>query len=123
MKICQPHWEKMKAEIEKLGLSQFISKNSKEAFNRMTSDAVDLDVMPADPLMMANNMIWSRSIEHLGLYLMAVKEDGSHFCPLCEVNEKLPPLPETNTPCGEYWLETLMPHIKTAFVEAGWIKK
>ena len=37
-----------------------------------------------DPLMACNFMIWNAAVEGGGLYLLAEKEDGTHYCPVCE---------------------------------------
>lgn len=113
MKICQNHWDKLKELIEAEGLSRFIAKDGVEAMNNAIKEIEDKPT-PQDPLMMCNNMIWSRSIEVFGLGIM--QED----CPCCYANNPNNyPFFEDKEPTGDWWIRTLVPHVKKMFIEKG----
>lgn len=81
MKICQPHWESLKAAIHSRGLDHLIAVNDRDAHARTvaelkgTAEADDFD-----PLMGAHNMIVGKCTELLGIGLFM-----GDFCPLCEI--------------------------------------
>ena len=87
MKICTDHWAKLRAAIHAKGMSHLGASSGEEAAERLKAelDGTATD-STFDPLMAANNMIWSRALEMGGLYLMTQKEDGTEYCPLCEVD-------------------------------------
>ena len=76
MRICQEHWDQLRAIIASKGLDQFVSKDGEEAVQRLKDGGVD-----SDPLIMANAMISFAAIESFGMGAM-----GDH-CPLCLVKE------------------------------------
>lgn len=75
-----------------------------------------------DPLMEAHNMIMSRSLECLGIYIMMVKEDQSHYCPICEANHKLPEHPKAKMKCGDWWIQSLCEYLHFEYEKEGWLK-
>lgn len=81
MKICQRHWDELRKAIDARGLSHLVKKSGQEAIAQL---ATELEGRGAenilDPLMGANNMIWSKGLEVLGLSLMT----GYEKCPVCE---------------------------------------
>lgn len=111
MKICQEHWKKLKELIELQGLSKFIAKDGKEAMGNALKQ-IKGEASHPDPLMMCNNMIWSRAIETFGLGIMQCDN-----CPICNANENYPK--REDEPTGDFWIRTLVPHVKTMFVEKG----
>lgn len=111
MKICQQHWNKLKEMIKQEGLSKFIAKDGRAAMGNALAELKGESTHP-DPLMMCNNMIWSRSLETFGLVIM--QED----CPLCYANENYPDTTEGEK-TGEFWVRTLVPHVKKMFEEKG----
>ncbi len=62
--------------------------------------------------MMCNNMIVSRAIQAFGLDIMI-----GDRCPICYANDNSPK--RENEPTGEFWVRTLVPHVKKMFVEMG----
>lgn len=78
----------MRAAVDERGLSSLIAKDGETA----ASDAIaDLNQEPDpqherfDPLM-SMHWHWSNiALENGGLYLMTMKEDGSEYCPMCEI--------------------------------------
>jgi len=115
MKICQEHWDKLRQDIDDVGLSQFISKDGKQASERLIKELKG-EYTIEDPLMLCNNMIWSRSLDTFGLTVLA--ED---ICPICYANDNLDDIEGENV--GDYWLRTLVPYVKTIFIEEGLINK
>ena len=87
MKMCQPHWDQLKKRIEELGLGHLGAKTGEQAVKDMDDALSDKEPTPEsyDPLMSANWMIFGNAIKYGGFYLMGAKEDGSEYCPLCEV--------------------------------------
>jgi hypothetical protein len=83
MKICQDHWGKLRAAIKERGIDHLVARTGKEAAENMKADLEGRE-RDYDPLMDCHWMITSRAVEHGGLYLMAPKEDGTEYCPICE---------------------------------------
>ncbi len=89
MKMCQPHWDALRAAVESRGLGYLIAANSRDAHARAVSELQGKsEADDFDPLVAAHNMIWSKSIETFGLGIMG------DFCPVCEFL-KVCPLPPT----------------------------
>jgi hypothetical protein len=100
MKFCQPHWERLKAEIKSHGVADFIAKDGHEAMAQVVGELKGEEKTRRnyDPLMAANMMIWNRAIQCGGLYLMTQKPDGGEYCPICEVDKHAPGV-------GEAWIK------------------
>lgn len=88
MKMCQSHWDMMRAEIANLGLTDWVATNGATAVEQL-ADQVKQGPTPVnyDPLMDAHNMIMMRAMEGLGLMVMS-PEFG---CPICFLNERRSP--------------------------------
>lgn len=85
MKFCQPHWDKLKTALVERGLEPLMVKTS-EAMHRRMQVELRGDAHPADmfePLMGAHNAILANALSAGGLALMAPKDDGSDWCPIC----------------------------------------
>lgn len=89
MNICQCHWDKLKHAITSRGLGDFIAKDSGEALRQAKASLENPDelwIENFDPLMAANNMIFSQALHAAGLAMMAPDETtGKPPCPLCKV--------------------------------------
>jgi len=87
--MCQPHWEALKREITSRGLGDFIAKDGEEAVRQMKASLDNPDVLRLedfDPLMAANNMIFSQAMQSRGLAMLQPDENtGKPPCPLCFV--------------------------------------
>lgn len=127
MQFCKKHWDDLRGLIKEKGLSHLVSSSGEEAASRMKRQQEGQAT-----LLEAHNMIMSRAIECLGLYIFTEKrvdvvEDGvagiklEHYCPLCEAREKLPPHPQTGLPCDESWLHTLTDYLKVEYAKEGWL--
>lgn len=85
MKICQPHWGKLREAIKTRGLDHLGAQTGEEA---VRAAVTELEGRGAendfDPLMTCNNMIFAKALEMLGLEIMMQKADGSEPCPICE---------------------------------------
>lgn len=87
MKICQPHWDAMRAKLDELGIGHIGAHTGKEAMaaavDQLQRAQVGADATPTDaewdPLMAMNYNFWHRALEIVGLAAMA--EDFG--CPLC----------------------------------------
>lgn len=86
--ICLEHWEQLRAAIAKRGLDQYIAKDGAAALKVFTGQLEDnmLRLETFDPLLSANNMIFSVAMKYAGLDLLASDEKtGKPRCPLCYV--------------------------------------
>lgn len=90
MKFCTDHWSKLRAEIDRLGMSSLIAKSGEEAISRAATELKSGESTRTtfDPLMAAHNMIVSNVMERAGLDLFVANEDGTHKCPLCYANKR-----------------------------------
>lgn len=90
MKMCQMHWDKLKAAIESRGLGHLIAANARDAHARTVADLEQrTDLSDYDPLMSTHWQITSVALEWCGLDLMT-----GDYCPICEVLKVYPPIPE-----------------------------
>lgn len=84
MRFCGDHWAKLKAALHARGLEQFMAKSSAELGERMTTELEGGDPAKSfEPLMGAHNAILANALRVAGLDLMAPKEDGGEWCPIC----------------------------------------
>jgi hypothetical protein len=85
MRMCQPHWEKLKQKIEERGISRLVSKSGEVVAGKIAkeieSGAGTKETF--DPLMSAHNAIVSNAMDTAGLEIMMPNEDGSDRCPIC----------------------------------------
>jgi len=89
MRFCQPHWNKLRAEIERVGLGKFVSADGHEAIAKTVAsiERADLGDPPRqsefDPLLNAHWAIVSNVMGVVGFAIMVQNDDGSDRCPLC----------------------------------------
>lgn len=94
MKMCQPHWDRLKAAIEHRGLGHLIAANARDAHARAVSDLKgESDPTDFDPLMSATWMIYGKATQDLGLGIMGVDDKGEQYCPVCEWSRAMPQPP------------------------------
>lgn len=87
MKICQPHWDAMRAELKRLGIDHIGAKSGQEAMGTMVDQLERAQAGDShaptdaewDPLMAMNMNFWSRAMDVVGLAAM----DPEFGCPLC----------------------------------------
>lgn len=72
-KMCIEHWNQIRAEVEKQGLTKFVAKSTEDLQRKLESGE-------RDPLMGAHNAIMGAVIEKGGLAWVAVNP-----CPYCFV--------------------------------------
>lgn len=80
MKMCQRHWDGLRAEVDRLGMSHLVAKDGAEAVDRAVKGE-------DDPLMRCYWMITNRALEAIGLDLLVVGPNGEEVCPQCAYNE------------------------------------
>jgi len=83
MQICQRHWNMIRTEIEKHGLTEFVSKSGEEAMERSPALTDPTTGIP-DPLMLVTIMLTERAVMAGGSSMLMPKEDGTERCPCCE---------------------------------------
>jgi hypothetical protein len=87
VKICQTHWDQMRAEVARLGIDHIGAKSGEEAMSaavdQLERAQVGGSAVPTnaewDPLMAMNWSFFNRALEVAGL--AAMNEDFG--CPLC----------------------------------------
>lgn len=82
--MCQPHWQKLRAEIAERGLDHLVGKGGEMAVAQLADQLEKGKATPTnfDPLMAAHNMILSNALDTAGLQIMFDPPDGER-CPLC----------------------------------------
>jgi hypothetical protein len=103
MRICKEHWAKIRAAIKERDIAHLGAKSGEEAMEDVKAD-LDGRERDYDPLMDCNWMINGRALTEGGLYLMTAKEDGSHFCPICEAIAHKPADAEVQW-VEDYWIQ------------------
>lgn len=94
MKMCHRHWDALKAEVDRLGMSHLIAKDGEEEAVERALRGTD------DPLMRCYWMIANRATEAIGLDLLVIGPNGEEKCPQCEYNARCG-CPTPN--CAEEW--------------------
>ena len=81
MKICQSHWDKLRARLDELGIGHLGAKSGEDAMKNIVTELEGRGAEnDYDPLMDCNNMIFSQGLKVVGLGLMGQTEG----CPICE---------------------------------------
>jgi len=83
MQICKKHWAELRKAIEVRGLSEFVSKTSEEAANKIQEEVKNgkrLTRDQFDPMIAANFALWNNCADVGGIGLLAIEG-----CPLCEL--------------------------------------
>lgn len=81
MKICQAHWDKLRAKLDELGIGHLGAKSGEDAIKNIVTELEGREAEnDYDPLMACNHMISSQGLRVVGLSLMARTE----CCPICE---------------------------------------
>jgi hypothetical protein len=83
MKICQTHWDMMRASIEARGMSSLIATSGEAALANEVA-ALQGEEAPFDPLMSMHWFFTNEALRNGGLYLLTARDDGTQFCPVCE---------------------------------------
>lgn len=136
MQFCKKHWDDLRQGIIDRGMYHLVSQGEDKLVDRVQRESEGQMIIP-DPLFMAHNMIVERSVKTLGVYVLMSKDstankgltdengiaEGNHYCPLCEAREHLPNHPQTNLPCDESWISTLLDYLKIEYEKEGWLKQ
>lgn len=81
MRICQQHWDRLRAKLNELGIGHLGAKNGQDAMRNIVTELEGRGIEnDYDPLMDCNNMIFAQGLRIVGLSLMAHNEG----CPICE---------------------------------------
>jgi hypothetical protein len=93
MKMCQPHWDALRAAIDGRGLMRLVSGNGEVVAKKLEGQLIGQDEKDTfDPLMAANLAIFSNALKGGGLYLML-----GDYCPICESEQH-------GGPMAEWWI-------------------
>lgn len=103
MRICQDHWNKIRAAIKERGIDHLGAKTGEKAVEDIKTQ-IEGRPTDYDPLMSCNWMIHSKALEMGGLYLMTAKEDGTPHCPICEAIAHKPDDAEVQW-VEDYWIK------------------
>lgn len=120
MQFCKDHWEKLREAIKARNLWQFVAKSGEELVGRYKKEENNEVTIP-DPLMTAHNMILSRAARK-SPYILFLKEDGSHWCPLCDVRDKEGYIGKHKGTLDINWIEGCCDDIKEHYIADGWLK-
>jgi hypothetical protein len=69
--------------VEERGMSALVCSDGKEVADRVVQE-LEGEKPLFDPLLALNNHFFCEALRCGGLYLMALNEQGEHYCPLCE---------------------------------------
>lgn len=90
MKMCQEHWDKLRAAVEQRGDTRFVAADGKTALERTKRELERTDGPDDfDPLMSSNFAIFNNAMETVGRNAgpaAALSFMGADICPLCELN-------------------------------------
>lgn len=87
MRMCQFHWDQLRAAVDERGMSGLIAGDGHKAAEAMDRELAGAsEASDFDPLMAANWAIFSRALKMGGLYLMTEDESCNEYCPLCEAD-------------------------------------
>lgn len=91
MKICQPHWDRLRAAIDARGLSHLVAKSGEECVGRVARELKQGQPIADeyDPLMSCNWMIFEQALRCGGIRLMGTPPEGGEYCPICEAVKAL----------------------------------
>jgi hypothetical protein len=85
--MCSAHWDALKDALRERDLFRFVANDGAGATERIKAQLTP--GAPAaegfEPLLNANFGIFGNALQGGGLYLMGTKEDGTPYCPLCEL--------------------------------------
>lgn len=87
MRFCQPHWDALRTAIEKRGMGSFIARSGEEAMAHTVREIDgETTVIDFEPLMSAHWALVNLAGSIMGpLHCMVSNDDGSHRCPVCEI--------------------------------------
>lgn len=99
MRMCQPHWDTLRAAIDERGLSQLVAADGEAAARRVQRELEGVDGPDDfDPLMSSMFAIFSNSLDVVasaGANVQASEQEvaaavlafnQAEHCPLCELN-------------------------------------
>lgn len=106
MRMCQHHWDMLRAAIADRGMAHLVPSNGEGAAKLAAAGT-------PDPLMSAMFSITANALDVFGPGIMGVKEDGTPYCPICVGNEACAAAVAKGDPCkagmpgrcGEMWIE------------------
>ena len=85
MNFCQRHWDQLKSDIDKFGLSEFVSENSHQVVEHIRRDIEgESTVIDFEPLIGAATTASTMAMRFLGLEVLT-PEPGNDLptCPAC----------------------------------------
>lgn len=100
MKICQRHWDMLRAAIDARGLSHLVARSGEEAIQRLARADGTSDILDYDPLMVCNWMIMNQGLHSGGPYLLT-----ADLCPICESFKVWVDAENTEADIERWWIE------------------
>jgi hypothetical protein len=91
MKFCENHWNKLQYTIKDRGLWKYVAQSGEELRQRREDYAAGKITLKEafEPLITTTMMVYKEAVDTGGQYLLDDKEDGTQYCPICEVMENL----------------------------------
>lgn len=86
MEMCIPHMQCVMERLKLLNIDHLVAKDHKDLQERMLRGAQGKSkIDDYCPLYACQANLFMRALSCLGAYVGYAKEDGTHYCPLCEV--------------------------------------
>lgn len=120
MKMCECHLDKLRQRIADYGMEEMIKPIIEERRPLNQDEIVEKDdegnIIAVDPLMFTQRVIAQNALNHGGEYMIHLKPDGTHYCPVCEAID-----------VGGYsedeWIDSPVKALYTVLIERNIIKK
>lgn len=123
MKMCLEHWDRLRDGLKERKMFHLVATDGHKLFDRFKKEREGQATIP-DPLMESHNMILGRALKYMPHVLgLNEKNPEGHYCPLCEARIHMPPHPETNQPCDDSWIITLLDYLKVEYTKEGWLNE
>jgi len=89
MKMCQPHWDMLRAEVAAQGLADWVAPDGETAAAQLVDEVRrgEHTRVNYDPLMAAHNMILGRALDVAGIVVLL----DDFGCPICRFNAQRSP--------------------------------
>lgn len=122
MRMCQPHWDRLKEEIAKVGLWPFVASSGSDLVERLKKELGDQLTIP-DPLNSCNFRIWSAALERAPYLIFRNSEIGENDCPLCDVKLSGQNIEIPRNDLDEDWIIGCVDDCKKHFIKEGFLRE
>lgn len=87
MNFCKKHWDAIKEDVERLGLSRFVAQSGEQAVEHIVREFEgESTVVDFEPLLGASGQLFSIACNFIGSSVMfAAEGDERPPCPVCAI--------------------------------------